>query len=222
MEIASFLTFYYGPAIGALARFTVKSPPMAAEIDQLAARALAGDAIAWRDLYDAMTPRVYALARRMGASIEDSAEIAQETWLRVLKNHEKYDRLRAFEPFLFTVAARLCVDLFRKRKTSPAAGAISEDAQGRDEPALEILFAAERSERIVHCMETLTDEERQIVRLRYWDDLSNREVGDRLGATPTSIKGKSYRAVRKLADCMQLEQYSDFSPPTASAESPGS
>ena len=72
---------------------------MAAQIDQLAAAALAGDAIAWRDLYDQMTPRVYALARRMGVSIEDAAEITQETWLRVLKNHEKYDRLRAFEPF---------------------------------------------------------------------------------------------------------------------------
>jgi RNA polymerase sigma-70 factor (ECF subfamily) len=194
---------------------------MAAEIDQLAAAALAGDAIAWRNLYDQMTPRVYALARRMGVSIEDAAEIAQETWLRVLKNHDKYDRLRAFEPFLFTVAARLCVDLFRKRKTAPTSAEVSQEAESRDEPALETMFAAERSERIVHCMETLTDEERQIVRLRYWDDLSNREVGDRLGATPTSIKGKSYRAVRKLADCMQLEQFVDFSPPTASAESAG-
>jgi RNA polymerase sigma-70 factor (ECF subfamily) len=195
---------------------------MAAEINQLAERALGGDAIAWRELYDSLTPRVYALARRMGASIEDSAEIVQETWLRLLKNHEKYDRLRAFEPFLFTVAARICVDLFRKRKAAPAAGALSEDAVSEEAPALETLYAAERSERIVHCMETLSAEERQIVRLRYWDSLSNREVGQRLGAPAASIKGKSYRAVRKLADCMQLEQFFDFSPPEASAESAAS
>jgi len=195
---------------------------MAAEINRLAERALAGDAVAWRELYDALTPRVYALARRMGATIEDSAEIVQETWLRVLKNQEKYDRLRAFEPFLFTVAARICVDLFRKRKATLAAGPLSEDAVAGDVPALETLFAAERTERIVHCMETLSDEERQIVRLRYWDSLSNREVGERLGAPASSIKGKGYRAVRKLADCMQLEQFFDFSPPAASAESAAS
>jgi RNA polymerase sigma-70 factor (ECF subfamily) len=195
---------------------------MAAEINQLAERALGGDAAAWRELYDALTPRVYALARRMGASIEDSAEIVQETWLRVLRNHEKYDRLRAFEPFLFTVAARICVDLFRKRKATPASGPLSDGVLSGEAPALETLFAAERSERIVHCMETLSDEERQIVRLRYWDSLSNREVGERLGVAANSIKGKSYRAVRKLADCMQLEQSFDFLPPPASAESAAS
>jgi RNA polymerase sigma-70 factor (ECF subfamily) len=195
---------------------------VAAEINQLAERALGGDAAAWRELYDALTPRVYALARRMGATIEDSAEIVQETWLRVLRNHEKYDRLRAFEPFLFTVAARICVDLFRKRKATPASGPLSDGVLSDEAPALETLFAAERSERIVHCMETLSDEERQIVRLRYWDSLSNREVGERLGVAANSIKGKSYRAVRKLADCMQLEQSLDFLPPPASAESAAS
>ncbi len=56
------------------------------------------------------------------------------------------------------------------------------------------------------CFEVLSDEERSILVMRFWDGRRNREIGRAIGACESSARSKSYRAVRKLADCMHLEE----------------
>lgn len=190
---------------------------MSRTIDELAQRAFSGDAEAWRSLYELMTPRIFGLVRRLNAPVDDAVEVVQETWLRVLGKSQNYDPSRPFEPYVFTVAVNLWVDQCRSRKRSPGRVAMRDETPSHESQPEELVFAAERAERMMKCLDVLSEEERQIVVLRFWDDLTNQEIGERIGATTTSIKGKSYRAVRKLADCMHLEGFLDTPDDFASA-----
>lgn len=152
-----------------------------------------------------MTPRLFGLVRRLAASVEDAIEIVQETWLRILNSRSAYDPSRPLEPFAFRVAVNLWIDACRSRRPATGRATPVEEPVATTPGPEEMLFAAERSDQMRKCLEVLTAEEREIVTLRFWDDMTNQQISERLGTTATSVKGKSYRAVRKLADCMRLE-----------------
>ena len=192
---------------------------MSESIDQLAKDAFCGDAKAWKVLFDQLTPRVFAMLRRLGAAEADAAELVQETWLKIVKNQEKYDPDRPFEPFIFTVAMRLWLDVCRAKKRAPALVSLPEDAFNCEPLPLDLMFAAEHVEQMRRCLEILSDEERAILVMRFWENRPNREIGVTLGTSESSARGKSYRAVRKLADCMHLEENREKSRNSPSATS---
>lgn len=193
---------------------------MSKSTDQLARDAFSGDAGAWKVLFERLTPRLFSVLRRLGAAEADAAELVQETWLKIVKNQEKYDRSRPFEPFIFTIATRLWIDVCRGRGRTPAMVLLPEDVAGCEVLPLDLMFAAEQAEQMRRCLEILSDEERSILRMRFWQQQPNRKVGQQLGISESSARGKSYRAVRKLADCMHLEEKRENSRNSPSATSP--
>jgi RNA polymerase sigma-70 factor (ECF subfamily) len=192
---------------------------MAETIDELARRALTGDGnnVAWRALFDALTPRLYGHFRRLGCTVADGTELVQETWLRIVENHEKYDPTRPFEPFLFTVATRLWIDGRRQRRLAVDSAAVPDDVAAIAPLPVDLLVAAEQTERMRHCLDVLGESEREMIVMRFWHGMSMDQLGRRLGMPVTSVKGKCFRAVRKLADCMHLEESEHFPVSSASA-----
>lgn len=188
--------------------------------DQLAQDAFSGDAAAWKVLFERLTPRIFLMLRRLGASQADAAELVQETWLKIVKNQEKYDRSRPFEPFIFTVAMRLWIDVCRARGRTPVMVELPEDAASCDPLPLDLMFAAEHADQMRRCLEVLSDEERSILVMRFWEDRPNREIGKTLGTSESSVRNRSYRAVRKLADCMYLEELREKTRNSPSAKPP--
>src|ERR1700690_914158 len=54
---------------------------------------------------------IYLLGRR-----DEVDDLVQETWLRVLERGSSYDGRRRFEPWLFTIARNLAIDLTRRKQ----------------------------------------------------------------------------------------------------------
>ena len=56
--------------------------------------------------------RLYGLCRTLCANQADADDLYQATWLRALERFDRYDRSRAFEPWLTAI----CVNLFRSQQ----------------------------------------------------------------------------------------------------------
>ena len=177
---------------------------MAEWIDELACRALDGDGEAWRSLYNVLANRLWGMFRHYGASDAECEELVQATWLKILENADQYDRDRPFEPYLFTIARRLWIDHCRRNNRLPTTYWLPEDEADAKPLPLDMIVATERAEQVHHCLDILTDDERAILVLRFWHKLTNGKIAQRLDSSEASIRGKSFRAIRKLADCMQL------------------
>jgi RNA polymerase sigma factor (sigma-70 family) len=56
---------------------------------------------------------------------------------------------------------------------------------------------------ILRAVDRLPPRQRESVVLRYWLDLSDAEAGERMGVSPTTVRGHISRALRELADILE-------------------
>src|SRR5512145_3497605 len=77
------------------------------------------------------------MALRMLRREEDAEDVAQEAFIRVFRALDRYDPNRPFAAWLFTIAARLCIDHLRRRKQSPLS-LFQRDAETQEERTIEV------------------------------------------------------------------------------------
>lgn len=87
---------------------------------RMLSRCKAGDKTAFRWVVQTCQRRVFSLALKMLADEEEAKDVEQETFIRVWQNIGDYDTQRSFSTWLYTIAARLCLNsLKRKNRTLP-------------------------------------------------------------------------------------------------------
>jgi RNA polymerase sigma-70 factor (ECF subfamily) len=132
------------------------------------------------------------LQRRSGASEAD--DLFQETWLRVVRGRRGFDPRLRFSTWLFQIANNLCRDRFRR-------GIVS--ARGREALAeLPPETAADPSLRLdlARRLARLPDRLREVLVLRYYRDLGEREIAAQLGIPPGTVKSRLHAALRALRE----------------------
>src|SRR5262244_4117602 len=92
------------------------SAPGTAESTEVVARARAGDADAWGDLYRDFAPAIFRFCRRAMPTREDAEDATMEIFMKLKDKLVQYDETRSFSAWLYKVAANHCWDLLRRRK----------------------------------------------------------------------------------------------------------
>ena len=166
---------------------------MAADADLVAAVA-AGDESALRELCRRHERPLYQFLHRhtLGRDVDD---LFQETWLRVVRAAPRFDRSRRFSTWMFQIAVNLCRDWRRREPPTPVDPTSLEEAPtGLDEPArVEAALDAER------LLAALPENQRSVVVLRYYLDLSEAEVADILDCQRGTVKSRLHHAMARLA-----------------------
>src|SRR5213078_1893767 len=98
---------------------------------EIVRRCRAGDERAYRELVDRYRRQVYSMALRMLRREEDAEDVAQETFIRVVRALERYDPARP-------IAAWLCIDAIRRRKLSPVS-LFQRDGETLEERTIEVV-----------------------------------------------------------------------------------
>jgi RNA polymerase sigma-70 factor, ECF subfamily len=170
---------------------------------ELLERIAEGDGGAFEQLYRRYARSMFGLALRRLGDRERAEEAVQETFAAVWRSARSYrpDRGPA-GPWLFTVARNAIVDRHRARgePAAEAPDAASPDA-GPDERA-ESSWVAWRVHR---ALEDLPENERTVLELAYWSDLSQSEVADFLGIPLGTVKTRTRSALARLADVLEEE-----------------
>lgn len=125
----------------------------------------------------------------------EAEDMAQETFLRVLRNLHRWDQSRPIEPWILTIAGNRCRTHLAQRNRRPLACPSQEhveDHRGRDEPGL--LLAEEIRLALSH----VRDEYRQAFLLFHDHQLSYAEIAERLDCPLGTVKTWVHRARRDL------------------------
>lgn len=140
-----------------------------------------------------------AFVMRRTGSAQVAADLTQESFLRLarLESGEKIDNLPAF---LFTIASNLVRDHQRQaiRRERLDAGAPSEELPCSNPGADEQLAAYQQERLMQDAILGLPEATRQIFLLYHVDELSYREIGERLSISPRSVE---YQLRRALIEC---------------------
>lgn len=181
------------------------SAPPRNELEALLGRTAGQDADAFATFYDLTKARVYGLVLRILRDPGYSQETTQEIFLHVWRNADKYDPAAGSAmAWLMTVSHGRAVERVR----SEEAGRRREDRYGtanidrpRDDVA-DAVIGGEDRRRVVECLDSLTDVQRECIELAYYGGLTYPEVSARLSANLSTIKSRIRDALRGLRNCL--------------------
>jgi RNA polymerase sigma-70 factor (ECF subfamily) len=128
--------------------------------------------------------RAWNAAYRFLGNTADAEDIAQEAFLRVLNSADRYRPVASFRTYLYRIITHLCFDLSRRQRLRRS-DRLSDVADQTKTPE-DLAIVVERANTVWQELDSLPQTQKMAVILRYYEDLSYREIADVLHA---SVKG---------------------------------
>lgn len=149
-------------------------------------------------------------------------DLFQETWMRVLMRGAQYNGKARFDTWLFTIARNLVIDLSRKRTMSSLDEMNEQNEDDRpfeitaEGPSpLEQFQSREDSAEVGEVLLTLEPSHREVLVLRFYEELSLEEIAGVTRAPLSTVKSRLYRGLASLKP--QLEKLRSYRPGEAKA-----
>jgi RNA polymerase sigma-70 factor (ECF subfamily) len=161
--------------------------------ERLMVEVAAGSEDAFRELLRRYERPISAyFVRRCGThGRADGEDLFQEVWLRVVRSASTFDAAARFRPWVYRIAQNVFHDWLARRSAWEPESA----SEPRAEPAAREGAALE-AERL---LAGLSEEQRDVVMLRYYADLSEIEIGEALGIPRGTVKSRLHTAMSRLA-----------------------
>lgn len=133
-------------------------------------------------------------------------DITSEVFVKMVEQYERsFEKDKPIEPWLYAIARNLIIDHHRRSKIidwQPLSNPIEADE--RKTPVKQT-DAHLTKECLVVAMDYLTEDQKQVILLKFLERKSNREVGNILGKTEGAIKSLQYRALEALQRALKKE-----------------
>ena len=172
------------------------------------ARVRRGDPDALAAMISRYQHRLYRYLLRLVREPAAADDLFQQTWLRVMEKIGRYDARRNFESWLFSVAHNLAIDSWRGKRGESLddAGDSGEPPDERlrsgDPDALERLLDFERGAVLAACMHELPAIHREVLTLRFEEDMKLEEIAEVAGVPLSTVKSRLRRALEGLRAAM--------------------
>lgn len=187
------------------AKTQAQQPGSAASLEKLLAGIAGGSRDDFAEFYALTSRRVYGLARRVLIDAELSEDTTQEVYLQVWTSASRFDpAVGSPLAWLLTLAHRRAVDRVRSEQSSANREARFGAAMQEPDHDNVVDTVTQRldAEAVVQCLDSLTDTQRESVRLAYYGGLTYREVAEKLGAAVPTIKSRIRDGLIRLKKCL--------------------
>ncbi len=147
--------------------------------------------------YEEYFDRVYNYARHRTGSATRADEIAADTFHRALKAWSSFDLKKGDRrSWLFAIAFRATADHYRSqtRRRWLTLGLAPEPIE------LPPYQQDEKQQRLFEVLSQLSDQQREIVSLKFYAGMKNRAIAEILGLTESNVAVILYRSVRRMRE----------------------
>ncbi|KKL18891.1 hypothetical protein LCGC14_2470990 [marine sediment metagenome] len=173
------------------------------ELKMLVEKAQNGDRDAFKEIFDRLSDRFFAYTFSRTSNRDDALDISQETFIELWNSLKrfKYRSDQSFHGFLFKIIKRKLYQYYKKKQKI-----VSLDVL--DEKQL-VQPAAKQNDygHILGYVNMLTSKNQDIIRLRYWSQMTFNEIAAVLNITETAVKVRHHRALQKLKINLNKENY---------------
>ena len=155
---------------------------------------------AFASLYNFYFGRIYSYAYFRTRSLHEAEDVTAETFRRAFEHIGSYQhRGVAFSSWLYRIASNVAIDGHRRRV--PQVGLEEASGVRSSEPVPEeIALRSERARELKEAVAALPDSQRQVVVLRFFQGLRNKEIAEAMGRSEGAVKLLLFRALRNLRD----------------------
>jgi RNA polymerase sigma-70 factor (ECF subfamily) len=161
------------------------------------AQVKAGDAEEFGVLYDAYFKKIYNYLFYRTHDKEITEDLTSATFFKAINGLNGFDERKGnFSAWLYRIARNSLYDHFRANKITSSIDEM-EEVSGDSDVEVETIDR-ELSDKVKKLLETLSSDQREIVTMRIWDDLSYKEIATAMGKSEASCKVAFHRAMTNL------------------------
>jgi RNA polymerase sigma-70 factor, ECF subfamily len=166
-------------------------------------RLAAGDPEALRPLYDRYSRAVFTVCYRSLGERTLAEDATQQTFLQAWRAASTFDVDRDPGPWLYAIARRAAVDVYRRERRHRSN--VVADLRGEDPeiailpPSFEGMWEAWE---VRTAVDRLSSEEQAVIKATVFLGLTHQEAAESLGIPVGTVKSRTYRAHRRLADLL--------------------
>ncbi len=151
---------------------------------------------------------------------ETAEDLLQETFLRVIKGAEAYQRQAKFTTWLYTIARNLCVDQSRRAKHRKAQSLDAPmNSSAESGTLLDVIPANEMASdrqtvnkelqlKMEAALTRLSEEQREVFLMREFLDMPFKDIAQVVGVPENTVKSRMRYALEKLR--LELDEYKDM------------
>jgi RNA polymerase sigma-70 factor, ECF subfamily len=172
---------------------------------ELMRRIRAGDRAAFLEFYDRYAPLLMSVAARVLGDRREAEDVVQDVFTQIWHKSAAFDaELGTLAGWAVTLTRNKAID--RVRASSRRRRLVEEVALNVDAPeepgttANDLLLGPERAARVRLALETLPEEQRQVIELAFFTGLSQAEVALRLQQPLGTVKARIRRGMLKLRE----------------------
>lgn len=172
-----------------------------AELNRAMDRYACGDAAAFAILHRGLFPRLHAYLVRMRGSAHVADDLVQETFLRMHRARASFAAGASVVPWMYTIARNVLIDHARASRTRRTEELPEGDASEPVDVAADTEGAAvanEAARAVERVLQRLPSSQREAFILLRYEALSVQDAANVLGATPSAVKLRAFRAYEAI------------------------
>lgn len=160
---------------------------------------LAGDRAAFGRLIEKYKKPLYNVTYKITGSLDDAMDATQTAFLSAYENLDRFDSRQRFFSWIYRIAVNQAIDLVKRRRE----GALPEILPDRSDAGPEAQYeSAETARWIQRAILSLTEEQRVVIVLRHYLDLSYQEMAELIDIPTKTVKSRLYSARQKLRELL--------------------
>ena len=171
-------------------------------------KVLQGDTQSFSFLVEKYKDMVFSLALKVTKNREEAEEVSQDSFIKAFRSLKKFKGDAKFSTWLYKIAYHNCMDRVKARNRRYDTGTIDEIVENKVasfENTMQAIERKERAEIMKNCLLELPEEERTILWMFYYEELSLKEIIDVTSYSEANIKVKLHRARKKLLSIVQTK-----------------
>jgi RNA polymerase sigma-70 factor (ECF subfamily) len=168
----------------------------AADDADCVARCLKGDTAAFEPLVTRYQRALFTVALRLTSNREDARDATQNAFIRAFERLDTFDPSRRFFSWLYRIAVNESLNL---RRTQRVHEPIEVDASLEAGRAPDPVERAELGARVQAALMQLPFDQREVIVLRHFAEMSYEEIGDALNLPEKTVKSRLFAARQRLA-----------------------
>ncbi len=148
---------------------------------------------------------IFFMVLKMIHNRDDAEDITMESFSKAFNNIDRYDQRYAFSTWLFKIATNNCIDFMRKKRLETTSiDKTMENDKGEETGGIDIkadspnpeekMIKSQRAFSVRAHLQKLDPKYRQLIELRYYEELSYEEISEQLELPLGTVKAQLFRA----------------------------
>ncbi|MEM9918326.1 MAG: sigma-70 family RNA polymerase sigma factor [Bacteroidota bacterium] len=148
--------------------------------------------------------RVYWQIRRLVVEHEDANDVIQNTFIKVFKNIGSFEGKSQLYTWLYRIATNEAITFLNKKKRKAASSLDDEEALLANRLEADTYFDGDKAQRMLQmALATLPEKQRLVFHMRYYDEMSYKDISEVLGTSVGGLKASYHHAAKKIENYLR-------------------